>query len=73
LHTDAGEEHHLVLSGYVRLRQGEHAVDLGPGDYLVWDGCVPHEAENIGDEPARVLIATSGMGTPEFPSAPDGG
>jgi transcriptional regulator with XRE-family HTH domain len=71
LHTDPGEEHHLVLCGRVRLRQGEHEVDLGPGDYLVWDGGVPHEAENIGDEPARVLIVTSGTGPTGFPT-PEG-
>ncbi|HET7094245.1 MAG TPA: XRE family transcriptional regulator [Thermomicrobiales bacterium] len=71
LHTDPGEEHHLVLSGRVRLRQGEHAVELGPGDYLVWDGGVPHEAENIGDEPARVLIVTSGTGATPFPGQPE--
>ncbi len=60
LHADAGEEHHLVLEGRVRLRQGEHAVELGPGDYLVWDGGIPHEAEVTGDEPARLLIVTPG-------------
>ena len=31
-----------------------------PGDYLVWDGCFPHQAENTGDGPARVLIITPG-------------
>ena len=60
LHADPGEEHHVVLSGRVRLRQGEHAVELGPGDYMVWDGSVPHESETVGDEPARLLIVTSG-------------
>ena len=60
LHADAGEEHHLVLEGRVRLRQGEHAVELGPGDYLVWDGGIPHEAEVAGDGPARLLIVTPG-------------
>jgi len=60
LHADPGEEHHVVLSGRVRLRQGEHMVELGPGDYLVWDGSIPHESETVGDEPARLLIVTSG-------------
>src|SRR5688572_9357657 len=58
--TDAGEEHHIVLSGRLRLRQGDFEADLGPGDYLVWDGSFPHEAEVVGDEPARVLIVTPG-------------
>ena len=60
LMSDAGEEHHLVLEGSIRLRQGNFVADLGPGDYLVWDGCFPHQAENSGDGPARVLIITPG-------------
>jgi transcriptional regulator with XRE-family HTH domain len=60
LMSDAGEEHHLVLEGTIRLRQGDCVTDLGPGDYLVWDGCFPHQAENTGDGPARVLIITPG-------------
>ena len=76
LHADAGEEHHLVLEGRVRLRQGEHVVELGPGDYLVWDGGIPHEAEVVGDEPARTLIVTSGPGgvsLPDGEAAPNRG
>ena len=60
LMTDAGEEHHLVLAGRIRLRQGAFETVLGPGDYLVWDGCFPHEAEVVGDEPAHILIITPG-------------
>ena len=58
--SDSGEEHHLVLEGAIRLRQGDFAVDLGAGDYLVWDGCYPHSVENIGATPARVLVVTPG-------------
>jgi transcriptional regulator with XRE-family HTH domain len=56
VHAHPGDEHHLVLRGRVRATQGEHAVDLGPGDYLRWDGSVPHDAEVVGDEEASVLI-----------------
>jgi hypothetical protein len=31
LMSDAGEEHHLVLEGTIRLRQGDFVTDLGPG------------------------------------------
>lgn len=55
-HAHAGDEHHLVLSGRVRLEQGDHVVELGPGDYLVWDATVPHDAATVGDEPATLLI-----------------
>ena len=62
--TDAGEEHHVVLEGRIRLRQGDFAAELGPGDYLVWDGSFPHDVETIGDAPARVLIVTPGASVP---------
>jgi transcriptional regulator with XRE-family HTH domain len=56
VHTHPGDEHHLVLAGRYRMTQGSHVVELGPGDYLRWDGLVPHDAESIGDEPGSVLI-----------------
>jgi transcriptional regulator with XRE-family HTH domain len=56
LHAHAGDEHHVVLRGRFRMTQGEHTVELGPGDYLAWDGSVPHEGEVIGDKEASVLI-----------------
>lgn len=69
--TDAGEEHHVVLSGRIRLRQGDFEAELGPGDYLVWDGAFPHEAEAIGDEPARVLVITPGTNAPTITGSSD--
>jgi transcriptional regulator with XRE-family HTH domain len=56
LHAHAGDEHHILLAGRLRATQGAHTVELGPGDYLVWDATIPHDAEAIGDEPAQVLI-----------------
>jgi mannose-6-phosphate isomerase-like protein (cupin superfamily) len=56
MHAHAGDEHHVVLSGRFRMRQGEHVFELGPGDYLAWDPSVPHDVENIGDEPGRLLM-----------------
>ncbi len=38
------------------MTQGDHMVELGPGDYLAWDPAVPHDVENVGDEPGRILI-----------------
>jgi transcriptional regulator with XRE-family HTH domain len=71
--TDAGEEHHVVMAGRVRLRQGTFEAELGPGDYLVWDGTFPHEAEAVGEEPARVLIVTPGASAAMFgPCEPEG-
>ena len=56
LHAHPGDEHHLVLRGRFRGTQGPHVVELGPGDYLRWDGATPHDGEVIGDEPLSVLI-----------------
>jgi transcriptional regulator with XRE-family HTH domain len=56
LHAHPGDEHHLVLQGRFRATQGTHQVELGPGDYLRWDGATPHDGEVIGDEPLRILI-----------------
>jgi mannose-6-phosphate isomerase-like protein (cupin superfamily) len=38
------------------LTQGDHVVELGPGDYLAWDPTIPHDVENVGDTPGRILI-----------------
>jgi mannose-6-phosphate isomerase-like protein (cupin superfamily) len=56
VHAHRGDEHHLVLSGRWRMTQGDHVVEIGPGDYLAWDPTVPHDVENIGDEPGRILV-----------------
>ena len=56
VHAHAGHEHHVVLSGRWRMTQGEHVVELGPGDYLAWDPSVPHDVENVGPDTGRMLI-----------------
>ena len=58
LHAHGGDEHHLVLQGRWRMSQGDHVVEVGPGDYVRWDGTIPHDAEVIGDEEGRLLIIT---------------
>ena len=56
VHTHPGDEHHLVTKGRFRMTQGPHVTELGPGDYLRWDGLIPHDAEAIGDERASMLV-----------------
>jgi mannose-6-phosphate isomerase-like protein (cupin superfamily)/DNA-binding XRE family transcriptional regulator len=56
LHAHLGDEHHVILSGRWRMTQGEHTVELGPGDFLMWDAGVPHDVENVGSETGRMLI-----------------
>ena len=69
LHSHAGEEHHLLLSGRLRIRQGDHEFELGAGDYFVWDATVPHDAQVIGDEPATLIILNHRSHGPEFERA----
>ena len=56
LHSHPGDEHHLVLSGRVRITQGDATIEAGRGDYVLLDGTLPHDAEVIGTEPARLVI-----------------
>jgi mannose-6-phosphate isomerase-like protein (cupin superfamily) len=56
LHAHGGHEHHVVLSGRWRMTQGDHVLELGPGDYMAWDPTVPHDVENVGSETGRLLI-----------------
>jgi transcriptional regulator with XRE-family HTH domain len=56
VHAHQGDEHHIILSGRWRMTQGEHSVELGPGDYLAWDPTIPHDVENIGEDEGRILI-----------------
>jgi transcriptional regulator with XRE-family HTH domain len=55
-HAHVGDEHHIVLRGRFRMTQGDHVIDVGPGDYVRWDGTIPHDAEAIGDGEGSMLI-----------------
>lgn len=55
-HEHAGDEHHIVLSGQVRVTQGEAVVEANAGDYVLLDGTLPHDVQILGAEPARMLI-----------------
>jgi transcriptional regulator with XRE-family HTH domain len=55
-HAHAGDEHHLVMRGRWRLTQGDHVIEAGPGDYVRWDGTIPHDAEVVGSEQGAMLI-----------------
>ncbi len=57
-HAHAGDEHHIILRGRFRMTQGDNVVEAGPGDYVRWDGAIPHDAEVIGDEEGHMLVVT---------------
>ena len=56
IHSHPGDEHHVILAGRDRMRQGDRELEVGPGDYLRWDGLIPHDVESIGDEPGSMLV-----------------
>jgi mannose-6-phosphate isomerase-like protein (cupin superfamily) len=56
VHMHSGDEHHLIIEGRWRMTQGDHVVELGPGDYLAWDPTVPHDVENVGNSVGRLLV-----------------
>jgi transcriptional regulator with XRE-family HTH domain len=58
VHAHSGDEHHIVLRGRFRMTQGEHVVEVGPGDYIRWDGTIPHDAEVVSDEDGSLLIVS---------------
>ena len=38
----------------MRITSGENTAELLPGDFLAYQGDLPHSLENIGDEPAEI-------------------
>jgi len=58
LHSHTGDEHHVVLRGRFRMTQGEHTVEAGPGDYVRWDGTIPHDAEVVSEDDGVMLIVS---------------
>src|SRR5262245_44675011 len=54
-----GEECIVCLEGRVAVVGEEHRTVLELGDSCHYDGRSPHAIENVGDVPARVLIAVT--------------
>jgi transcriptional regulator with XRE-family HTH domain len=55
-HAHVGDEHHIVLRGGFRMTQGDHVLEAGPGDYVRWDGTIPHDAEVLSEDGGAMLI-----------------
>lgn len=70
-HAHPGDEHHVILAGRVRITQGESVVEAGPGDYVLLDGTLPHDAEAIGTEAARLMIIYPRSGHSELTRSGD--
>ena len=56
-HTHEGEEWIMVLTGKVKVIQGEFSAILEEGDSIHWDGRHPHLCQNVIDDPTKILVA----------------
>jgi quercetin dioxygenase-like cupin family protein len=67
LHTHANEDETLyVLEGQVRFKLGDE-LQTGPvGAFVFVPSGTPHTFQNVGDEPARILIHFSPSGMEHF-------
>jgi transcriptional regulator with XRE-family HTH domain len=59
LHAALGEQFALVCDGVVMLTLPEGAYTLSQGDAVSIDAEIPHQWQNLGSEPARVLLVTA--------------
>lgn len=67
LHRHAGEDESLyVVAGQVRFRVGEALHAGGPGTFVFVPRGTAHTFQNIGDEPATMLIHFSPSGMELF-------
>ncbi len=51
-----GTEHHVILTGRVRITARDRSQELGPGDYLAFRANGPHEYEALDGEVRSVLL-----------------
>lgn len=58
-HTHDGEEWIMVLSGRVKVSQGEFTAFLEEGDSIHWDGNQPHLCQNANDTTTKVMVAVT--------------
>ena len=58
-----GEEALLILSGHARFELGDEVFELAQGDFITYEGRIPHRMTSLGDEPVSGL---SVMSPPSF-------
>jgi quercetin dioxygenase-like cupin family protein len=67
LHThDVEDESWYVIEGTVRFRLGEEMHEAPPGTFVFVPRGTPHCFQNIGDEPARILVLFTPAGMESF-------
>jgi transcriptional regulator with XRE-family HTH domain len=54
-----GEEALLILSGNARFELGDEVFELAEGDFITYEGRVPHRMKSLGDRPVSGLSIMS--------------
>jgi quercetin dioxygenase-like cupin family protein len=67
LHTHAGEdESWYVLEGALRFRLGDEIASAPAGSFVFVPRGTPHCFQNIGEEPARIIVMFTPSGMERF-------
>lgn len=54
-----GQEYCYVISGRIRFHVGAETFDLAPGEGILLNSELPHRADNISDDEARILMVVA--------------
>jgi mannose-6-phosphate isomerase-like protein (cupin superfamily) len=54
-----GQEYCYVLSGRIRFHVGAEIFELAAGEGILLNSELPHRADNIGDDEARILMVVA--------------
>jgi quercetin dioxygenase-like cupin family protein len=54
-----GEEANLIISGSARVQIGVEVIDLDEGDFITFDGHLPHRVVATGAAPTSALFVVS--------------
>jgi mannose-6-phosphate isomerase-like protein (cupin superfamily) len=57
--THEGEECGIILSGRLEVTVGDEVAVLGQGDAYYFKSSLPHQFQNIGNEPCELISACS--------------
>jgi len=59
LNSHGGDEFAFVFEGTVRLTLDAEVYDLARGDAATFPAEIPHRWENVGPEPARIVVVSA--------------
>ncbi|MDQ8727237.1 cupin domain-containing protein [Bradyrhizobium sp. LHD-71] len=54
-----GQEYCYVISGRIRFHVGAEVFELAAGEGIFLNSELPHRADNVGDDEARILMVVA--------------